>query len=212
MIQLKQKDCDGKMKKGIFIAIDGPDGVGKSKIISELDEELKDLGYDVFITKEVTDGPIGTLIKNNEFSGMILAELVAADRLYHIQTEILPALCNGKIVISDRYIASSYVYQQLDGVPLDFIKLVNSSVIPPDLSIFVWADLSVIMERLSARSHLTRFEYVSTPRMVDLYKEATFLFEENNYGHIYELTNNDKKDFEYNITTILKAIKSLLGR
>lgn len=199
------------MNMGIFVAVDGPDGVGKSKIVSELCNKLKSSGYDVFSTKETSSGPIGTLIKNNEFNSVILAELIAADRLYHIENEILPALSSGKIVISDRYVASSYVCQQLDGVPLDFIKCINSLIISPDLSIFISADISTISKRLSERPYLTRMEKISTQKMISLYNEAVVLFKENDYGKILELVNNDINDLNSNVEIIYREIMALLG-
>lgn len=200
------------MSNGFFIVIDGPDGVGKSKIVLELYERLKNIGYDVLKTKEITSGPIGELIKNNEFNGLILAELVAADRIYHNKYEILPALSCGKIVISDRYVASSYVCQQLDGVPLDFIMNINSEVVHPDLSIFVSADASVIEKRLLERKCLNRLEKISVSKMIELYDEAVRLFKKNDYGQVIKLKNNNETDFECNIETILQTIKNHLGK
>lgn len=199
------------MDRGVFVAIDGPDGVGKSRIVSELNSVLKDTGYDVLITKEVTTGPIGALIRDQEFSGLILAHLVAADRLYHIDHIIIPALREGKIVISDRYVASSYVCQQLDGVPLDYIQYINSSIIAPDVSVFVSAEISTILKRLSQRPKLFRMEKMSTKKTVDLYNEAIKLFQKNNYGCILKLNNNDEKDLINNIDIIKNAIITCLG-
>ena len=199
------------MREGLFVVVDGPDGSGKSKIISELKIKLENAKYDILVTKETTMGPIGTLIKSNEFKGAILAELVAADRLYHLENDILPALSSGKIVVSDRYVASSYVCQQLDGVSLDFIKNINSLIIPPDLSVFVSADISIISERLSERPYLERMERISTSKMVELYKEAVNLFKENKYGYILELQNNNEVDLKNNIEKIYENIITCLG-
>lgn len=163
------------------------------------------------ITKEITTGSIGTLIKSNEFEGPILAELIAADRLYHIENVILPALNSGKIVISDRYVASSFVCQQLDGVSLDFIKNINSLIIPPDLSVFVSADISIISKRLSERQYLERMEKISTLKMTELYKEAVNFFKENKYGYILELQNNNEMDLKNNIEKIYENIIACLG-
>ncbi len=79
-----------ELREGLFVVVDGPDGSGKSKIIAELKIKLENAKYDILVTKETTMGPIGTLIKSNEFKGAILAELVAADRLYHLENDILP--------------------------------------------------------------------------------------------------------------------------
>lgn len=199
------------MGRGVFVAIDGPDGVGKSRLVSELNTVLQSTGHDVLITKEVTTGPIGALIKDQEFSGLILADLVAADRLYHIDHIIMPALRKGKIVISDRYVASSYVCQQLDGVPLEFIQYINSSIIQPDLNVFVSAKVSTILNRLSQRPQLFRMEKISTQKMVDLYNETMDLFKQNNYGRVLKVNSNDETDLINNIIQIKNAIMACLG-
>lgn len=68
-----------------------------------------------------------------QHSGVSLACMVAADRYEHIINEIMPALGEGKIVISDRYILSSLILQEMDGVGTEFILNTNSEIIKPDL-------------------------------------------------------------------------------
>lgn len=70
----------------------------------------------------------------------------------------MPALGEGKIVISDRYILSSLILQEMDGVGTEFILNTNSEIIKPDLQLAVIADEKILQERLSERDVLTRFE------------------------------------------------------
>lgn len=197
------------MQKGFFIAIDGQDGTGKTTIINEVATRLKDMNYKVNITKEPTFGPIGTLIRENDFKGYILGDLIAADRLYHIENEIIPALEQGNIVISDRYVASSYVCQQLDGVSLEFIQQINANVISPDISVFILADEMEVLKRMSEREHLARMEKMYSFQETEiLYKQAISMYRANGFGEIMELYNNNKSDFENNVQKIVCLIES----
>ena len=87
-----------------------------------------------------------------------MACLVAADRYEHMTNEIIPALEEGQLVISDRYILSSLILQEMDGVSATFVLTVNSEIIKPDLQLAVFADERVLQKRLSERDTLTRFE------------------------------------------------------
>lgn len=95
-----------KKSIGYFIAVDGPNGVGKSTLIAAIKNKLEILGYDVYVTREPTDTKLGNFLREfaEQHSGVSLACMVAADRYEHIINEIMPALGEGKIVISDRYI------------------------------------------------------------------------------------------------------------
>ncbi len=177
---------------GIFICIDGPNGVGKSTIINELSNLSKNLGVGVHFTKEPTTSNIGQFIRNEQdnFNGVALACLIAADRYTHIEEVISPNLKNNKIVISDRYLPSSLVYQVIDGVEPDFIWNLNKDIILPDLFVFISAKPETITERLSARNKLTRFENSITPQLeLTLYKDVFNILLSKGY-HILEIQND----------------------
>jgi dTMP kinase len=92
------------------------------------------------------------------YRGMSLACLCAADRHHQLDTEIKPALHEGRIVICDRYVASSLVLQSLDGVPSQIVWQLNHGVYRPDLSLILTGDPAVISARLRARGGHSRFE------------------------------------------------------
>ena len=104
--------------EGRFITIEGTDGGGKSTQIEKLVEYLKSMGREVVVTRE----PGGTNIseklreilldaKNSEMTDITEALLYAASRAQHVEEKILPAVKEGKIVICDRFLDSSIVYQ-----------------------------------------------------------------------------------------------------
>lgn len=146
--------------KGFLVAIDGPNGVGKSTLIESIKTRLEFRGHVIYTTKEPTNTECGSFVRKfaESHSGIGLACLVAADRYEHIENEILPELKKGKIVITDRYILSSLILQQMDGVSGDFLLDLNSEIIKPDLQVAVFADEDILQKRLSERNALTRFE------------------------------------------------------
>lgn len=146
--------------KGLFVCFDGPNGSGKSTIIQMLKDKLLQNNIDTISTKEPTDSELGLFIrKQSEYiAGDALACLVAGNRYEHIQREIIPALNDGKVVLSDRYILSSFILQGIDGVNYDFIDKLNSNVIRPDIQVVLTASNETIQERLKERDELTRFE------------------------------------------------------
>ena len=104
--------------KGLFIVMDGPDGSGKTTQINLLEQYLKEAGYECLITREPGGTVIGEevreLILNPEYKEMSPVTemlLYAASRAQLVHEVIGPALEAGRIVISDRFVDSSIVYQ-----------------------------------------------------------------------------------------------------
>lgn len=103
---------------GLFITIEGTDGAGKTTQIKLLEEYLTDKGYKVVCTREPGGTPISEKIReiiidknNSEMTDITEALLYAAARAQHTSEVIIPTLNDGGIVISDRYLDSSLVYQ-----------------------------------------------------------------------------------------------------
>jgi len=82
---------------------------------------------------------------------VVEALLFAADRVEHVENEVLPALREGRLVISDRYVYSSLAYQGAAGLSLDWIEKVNAHALKPDLAVFLDVDLKTVMNRLKSR-------------------------------------------------------------
>ncbi|MGV2914517.1 dTMP kinase [Streptomyces alfalfae] len=138
---------------GRFVTIDGPGGVGKSTVTAALVDQLRAEGVPVYATREPSSSPIGELARHgtDEYRGMVLACLIAADRYRHVEEEVRPALARGDVVVCDRYIPSSLALQVMDGVPRDFVWEINRHTDMPDLAVIVNATADVIDKRLSAR-------------------------------------------------------------
>ncbi|WP_322760942.1 dTMP kinase [Frankia sp. Cr2] len=147
------------MSSGFFVAIDGPSGVGKTTVTHILARQLIGRGLSVLTTKEPTATPLGNLTRfgTDDYRGLALACLVAADRYQHLETEIRPALAAGTVVVCDRYVASSLVLQRLDGVPAEFLEVLAAQADRPDLTVILAGDPTRSRERAKQRGLYSRF-------------------------------------------------------
>jgi dTMP kinase len=129
----------------------------------------------VHLTSEPSSTSLGHWLRQAEenLAGRVLALILAADRYWHIDEEIIPAMNDGHHVVSDRYVQSSMVLQQIDGVELDEIWSYNRYVQAPDLSVYLDDDPDTIRGRLHARGRLTRLEATGSPEQeIALYARA----------------------------------------
>lgn len=158
-----------KLQKVILIAIEGIDGSGKSSLAKNLYQEFLNQKYAVLLTKEPGGTPLGlqlrTIVQEKKVPVCAKAEfmLFAADRAQHFEQVIIPALDEGKIVISDRMSDSSLVYQGYGrGLDMNAITAVNNFVmngIKPDITVYVKVPLAIATERIMKRNlTLTSFE------------------------------------------------------
>jgi len=102
--------------RGVFIALEGGDGAGKSTQSRLLGAWLEELGHTVVVTREPGGTVFGRTVRELVLHGghiALRAEalLFAADRAHHVETLIRPALGRGEVVITDRYLDSSIAYQ-----------------------------------------------------------------------------------------------------
>ena len=140
-------------KRGAFIVIEGLDGSGKSTQAKMLAAALRK-EYNVVCTVEPSRGAIGRFIRNRILfervrpSASVEALLFAADRIDHVQREVAPALAEGRVVISDRFLYSSLAYQGSAGLSLDWIQTINVHSLKPDLALFIDVSPEVVLGRL----------------------------------------------------------------
>lgn len=141
---------------GLFVTIEGVDGAGKSTVIEKAKEEL----HDVVTTREPSPlwtGPqVRNAIDDDHSHPMTDFHFFLGDRAYHIKHTILPALQEGRTVISDRYSDSTRAYQgvALDGVvpdPEEYIEynLQHDWHIEPDVTILIDIDAEESARRTS---------------------------------------------------------------
>ncbi|MCJ7424280.1 dTMP kinase [Candidatus Bathyarchaeota archaeon] len=156
-------------RKGFFVCVEGLDGCGKTTQAKRLVAKLKE-SYDAFYTAEPSQGPIGEFIRKcylhapKRGSTVVEALLFAADRIEHLESEVIPALNAGKLVISDRYLYSSLAYQGAAGLDLNWIERINEHAIRPDLAVFIDVEPETVVCRLKAKKSV--MENLETQRSV----------------------------------------------
>ena len=150
------------MRRGFFITFEGGEGAGKSTQIRLLAEYLRTEGHDVVVTREPGGSPGAEAIRHVLLSGAaepfgptFEAILFAAARLDHIQQVIRPAIERGSIVLCDRFVDSSRVYQGVTGgLEPDFmaaLERVTVNGVMPDLTIILDLDPKEGLRRASER-------------------------------------------------------------
>jgi dTMP kinase len=148
------------MSKGLFITVEGPEGAGKSTILTELYNQLVQDGFDVVQTREPGGISIAEQIrevilntKNTEMDKRTEALLYAAARRQHLVEKVIPAPEEGKIVICDRFIDSSLAYQgNARGIGMEEVMNINQFAIEdkmPDLTLYFDIDPEEGLKRIA---------------------------------------------------------------
>lgn len=155
-------------RPGFFVVIEGPSGVGKSTVAEVLRAELAERKLPVITTKEPSDSALGKLARQgtDEYRGLVLACLVAADRYYHLERDIRPALRAGYVVICDRYVPTSFVLQRIDGVGSEFLARLNQYADKPDLTVILTGEPKRSEQRAIDRGIYSRFHRSGTAARV----------------------------------------------
>jgi len=200
--------------RGLFVTLDGPGGAGKTTTTANLTRCLTARGYPVHATTQPSPNLLGRIARQHSdtYRGHALACLVAADRYHHLDTEIRPRLAEGTIVLCDRYVASSYVLQRMDGVPLSFIEAINTAAEIPDLAVILTADPDVSAQRIHTRGAHSRFEdgAASSHTEAQLYRDTLRRLAQRHYPL---LTVNTTNTSSTQVTaTIADHIAALAGQ
>jgi dTMP kinase len=117
----------------VFITLEGVDGAGKSTQVRLLLQYLDEKGISYLYTREPGGTPLAERIRelllDPAYQGMSViteAYLYAAARADHVNQVIRPALMEGRVVICDRYVDASMVYQgYAGGMPMDLLSKIN---------------------------------------------------------------------------------------
>ena len=156
------------MKKGSFIVIEGPDGSGKTTIALRLKEILSEK-YDIVHTREPGGIDIAEQIrniildpKNTAMEAKTEALLYAASRRQHLVEKVIPALKRGSIVLCERFVYSSLVYQgYARGLGIDAVYDINRFAIGdtmPDLVLYLDVDEKTGLSRVDSRGNKDRLD------------------------------------------------------
>jgi dTMP kinase len=189
---------------GAFIVVEGIDGSGSTTHSRLLSKTLEKRGREVLLTCEPTHGPIGGQIRQilqkrlfvpddagpRAFSWSTMALLFAADRLDHLDSTIIPALREDRIVVSDRYDLSSLAYQSATSAEPEravvWIRELNRLALRPALTIVLHVDADVAAERRGQRGTREELfdEHSIQKRLAEIYLRAEELVPGDPIAHV----------------------------
>lgn len=150
-LALQDDAAEPAVRHGTFIVFEGGDGAGKSTHIRLLRSAIERAGYDAVVTREPGGTPLGERIRDlllvptgEEVDDRAEALLYAAARAQHVREVIRPALEKGAVVLCDRFVDSSVVYQGVArGLGPDQIVQLNrwaTEALRPDLIVLLDVD------------------------------------------------------------------------
>jgi len=202
--------------RGLFISFEGPEASGKSTQIKLLQKFFKNKNIPFIITREPGGTPISEklrkiiLDKKQLISTTEEILLLMSSRLNHINTIIMPALKKGKIVITDRFADSTFVYQGFVNnyglkKTMKLHKELLNNFLPSKTFLFLLS-VGEINKRLKKRKITNKYDKIDT------------LFHSKVISGYKNLSKNNKRFIRINAElkvdmiheTVLKSIKELL--
>jgi dTMP kinase len=155
--------------RGLFITVEGGEGVGKSTNIAYLEKQLAGQGVELLVTREPGGSSLGERVRqlllaveDEAIEPMAELLLVFAARAQHISTRIEPALAAGKWVLCDRFTDATYAYQcggrGIDRGAVNALEQLVQGELRPDCTLLLDAPVSTGMARAQGRGELDRFE------------------------------------------------------
>ena len=182
----------------MFISVEGPDYIGKTTQVAIIKDYYESIGKTVTVTREPGGTEVGMKIReilvqedsvNDPLSVTEQLLLLYTARLHHVDKVIIPALKRGEVVISDRYIDSTYVYQGLmynhKGVidKLLQVPTLKHLISRPDYTFYYDIDFDTMSARMAARGVSNKLDekYAKLKELpIDAFKH-----------HFYELNKKD---------------------
>ena len=156
-----------------FISLEGLEGVGKTSNLAFIKNTIESAGYELIVTREPGGTELGETLRDvllhsqQTMAAETEALLMAASRVEHLTTVILPALESGKWVLSDRYIDASFAYQgggrELGVERVRDIHTLAGVTRLPDLTILLDMPVALGRERIANRGEADRIEAEADP-------------------------------------------------
>ena len=183
---------DAPRAKGVFITIEGVDGCGKTTQREALIAHLRELGWEIQLTREPGGDAMAEKIRdlvldpvNTAISDLTEAYLYAASRAQNVHAMIRPALDSGKAVVCDRFVDSSIAYQG-GGRQLGTKRVaqINKEAVGG-----CWPDITVYL-RMEPEKALSRRLNASEPDRLEREKESFFVRTYEAYEELYAKEEN----------------------
>ncbi len=178
--------------KGKFIVFEGSDGSGKTTVINELSKKFKEKNIEFETYREPGGTKISEDIRNiildvnnKELSAKCECLLFAAGRAQLIEERIKPSLDDGKIILCDRFVMSSLLYQGIGrDLGIDNVKKINDFAtggLKPDLTLFLDIDAKTALKRKRKNFTPDRLEeedYKFHLKIYDGYKKLAKMYKD----------------------------------
>ena len=183
---------DAPRAKGVFITIEGVDGCGKTTQREALIAHLRELGWEIQLTREPGGDAMAEKIRdlvldpvNTAISDLPEAHLYAASRAQNVHAMVRPALQSGKAVVCDRFVDSSIAYQG-GGRQLGTQRVaqINKEAVGG-----CWPDITVYL-RMEPEKALSRRLNASEPDRLEREKESFFVRTYEAYEELYAKEEN----------------------
>ena len=195
-------------RKGKFIVVEGLDGSGKSAQVDLVVEYLKQKGKEVVVTKEPTvESEAGRKIKQAlrkeiYVEPLELQKLYVQDRKEHLENKVIPALNEGKFVVSSRYMFSTFAYGHSDGLNVSELVKLNQNFLIPDLTLVVDVSPESCVQRIEGRGEPKELfeQKEKLARVNEIYKKLPGMFE-----------NVVMVNGERNIPEVFEEIKKIIN-
>ena len=202
--------------RGLFISFEGPEASGKSTQIKLLQKFFKNKKIPIIITREPGGTSVSEKLRKIILDKKLLIStteeilLLMSSRLNHINTVIKPALNDGKIVITDRFADSTFVYQGFVNnyglnKTIELHKKLLNNFLPTKTFLFL-LPVSEINKRLKKRKITNKYDKINTlfhSKVISGYKKLS----KNNKRF---LTINAELNVDKIQETVLKSINELL--
>lgn len=153
-----------------MLVVDGGNGAGKTTVIKKIKDHIESKGIEVIVTREPGGTPIGEKIRDlildpdtPEICDKTELLLFAAARAQHLHEKILPALEQGKVVVSDRFDTATISFQHYArDIDIDLITKINGSAVgdfKPAMNLILDIDPELGLQRVHQRGEkLDRLE------------------------------------------------------
>lgn len=207
----------GAYMSGLFITMEGLDGSGKTTQLEILKQNLEAKGFNVLLVREPGGSKISEKIRNiildienKEMHYMTEALLYSASRAQLVHEVIMPSLKQGKIVLCDRFVDSSLVYQGVArGLGIDIIKKINNIAtegLTPDITFFLDIEPKFALERKKQQKKLDRIESEKLDFYNMVYKGYKTILKSDG-GRIIRIdANKDLEDIQNEILTNIENL------
>lgn len=190
---------------------EGLDGSGQSTQIDLLAKYIKSKKRKIHLTAEPTNNIIGGLIRGIlthqwKLSNTGIQLLYCADRAHHLESEVIPAIKRGNIVISSRYYFSTLAFGSLNN-DVKWLEAINEKFPQPDITFFIKVSPRECIRRINGSRFRTEF-FEKEEKLKEVYKTYLDIIKNKKYKKIF--TINGEQSPEKVHADIIKIIKSYI--